>query len=889
MAYTEEDLEIAIGANNVGAAIEIQLQGIFNLVKRAGDSSKLQIACQNQAEDMVDLILAQPGIYLDYQNASGNSALHDAVRQNHPGIVTKLFKAGASLNLRTADRGETPLLMLLRMTIEKNQPQEEVEVKEKDGFKFMIKKDENIDDQLMQAIKASLAPDDMEQAIKNSLAGPEEEKPKVNYPLFDLLIDHPETDLTITSFDPREGGDLNLLDYLVDSKCEDHQLMEYLLTKLLNKKVNLDMVSTYQKMLASPSCDCGGAHHNNELGSIFYLEDFLRVGYLPDMEGQKFFFWIIKKIKDHPKREEILKLVNQYVDRTNLYQENPNPESCSILEVLLENLDLETIKKLHKETPLAVDRVCRQHGQTPLQHWLETLPPNPLSIPTFSEVYQLMIEGLGGKWPTTRPETDQERTQREANFKLIQEQLDDQLMILLTDTQTPDSSDPVRDFRRYLLEMAEYYQFDVKSEEMGNQFRAHLLNMGASAEQMDNLLSEFLRLIQELVIPHRGNFYPDQKSAGTRVYHWWKARLFQHPDNQPIFQFLVNHHRIGFDSHLTRAEKVIAIRMHVRPHLIKTLLLKLKQDNSDLIINQDEMITHEPIETIPDNDLVIMTNGVVWDQNNLIGYILHNTKGINKFDQHIPHESLRGQPIWSQRDFEQIFQVRADRHDDISSEYRRLVDYLNFSKYSKNFTAVEKESLRRFTSIFWARGGWWNLEIKKILSPDHLKEWEEVKNRISGSGMPSTSAELGHHLANLKARFLHLYRDFYDGLSKETKEAMVKLHSRLTENYSQLTIDGNECIMCYGQVLAKLLTKLDLDLNLCQPQILRENQEFESNEEGQDEIGSFDESEEYSEDSDGEYSKTPLSVMTSKDTYQEDYESELPHLLDHIPYDSYYN
>ena len=70
----------------------------------------LMMATQNGDEKMVDLLLAAPGINIDIQAPDGVTVLYVAAQENYPGIVGRLIRWGADVNLAPSE-GATPLYL----------------------------------------------------------------------------------------------------------------------------------------------------------------------------------------------------------------------------------------------------------------------------------------------------------------------------------------------------------------------------------------------------------------------------------------------------------------------------------------------------------------------------------------------------------------------------------------------------------------------------------------------------------------------------------------------------------------------------------------------------------------------------------------------------------
>ena len=80
-----------------------------NAVNERGNSLLMAAACHGR-ENVVKLLLAQPGIEVDFQNPLGFTALAAAGLKSHIGIMTLLIAAGANVDQGNC-RGQMALML----------------------------------------------------------------------------------------------------------------------------------------------------------------------------------------------------------------------------------------------------------------------------------------------------------------------------------------------------------------------------------------------------------------------------------------------------------------------------------------------------------------------------------------------------------------------------------------------------------------------------------------------------------------------------------------------------------------------------------------------------------------------------------------------------------
>jgi hypothetical protein len=373
------DLRDALESNNVESVMMIHVSGLLNMVSGNGEMSFLQSAVANQATDSVEYIVIQPDIDMNYQNASGNSALHIATATQNVKICDLLLKHGIDPNLRSAYNGETALYRQIRNALETGQ--------------------------------------------------------NINKDIFNMLINHPKFDISIMS--RYENGDqMNLLDLIVEailnkrpysSKAEksiltkkkddiysddelppleevsqlkvekvarpiikekdqekDQEILYYIgvIMEMYNKSgIKIELENVYKKIFESCS-NCGkiacfhdGRSNLRLENRIELLEIMFKINIVPEkIDDEILYTWVLGKIDqwNQNDRLKILETMNKvFVDRSKLYQERPESE-CSILEEILRNGDIDQINNSEKYD---YGRRCKKHKCTPFGRWLSELGP----------------------------------------------------------------------------------------------------------------------------------------------------------------------------------------------------------------------------------------------------------------------------------------------------------------------------------------------------------------------------------------------------------------------------------------------------------------------------------------------------------------------------------
>ena len=83
------------------------IDGSLNVADDDGETP-LYVACSNNHMEIVQLLLAAPGIDITAANIDGETPMYVACRRNHPEIVRQLLTTDSGLNAATVD-GRTHL------------------------------------------------------------------------------------------------------------------------------------------------------------------------------------------------------------------------------------------------------------------------------------------------------------------------------------------------------------------------------------------------------------------------------------------------------------------------------------------------------------------------------------------------------------------------------------------------------------------------------------------------------------------------------------------------------------------------------------------------------------------------------------------------------------
>lgn len=738
--FTINDLTDAISSNNVESMMMIHLGSLFNIVPKNGDASFLQRACSSRAFDVVEYILCQPDIDINYQNSAGRTALHDAVRQNNAKICAALLKYGADPNLRTADYGETPLFQTIRSAFESghkinkeifgmllNHPKIDITINARDekGNKVDL-----IDQCVMYMLKyeegVSHKSSSNEKTIKLEMT----QEKFSNSPLLQRRI--PIIDDDDDEFEAIPPGFLEETNPPpvqpeksdIDIEGYNNEFLDEIIKLYDSRGIMWDSEKIYRqifKSCESYGCGCGRMTcRNNDYRvtidkRVNMLKNMINRKMIPEsVDGVNLYMWVVDKIRKwgDDERYKILDEMNKvFTDRGKFYVETEEKQhKCSILEDILRNGDIDQLNSdpsILASKKFAFSRKCKTHKCTPLGRWLSEL----------TEVKDL------------------------------------------------------------------------------DKFRAILMAYGKASGK---------------VIRYYAN-----------DTNWWRLNIMEHEkkNSVEIFKILVG---LGFPipqlikkgtniTDANRSDHITSMRQinQIPFHLMKDAMLHQIGSNNitgeKLIINEVELIDQDPVDEIEASKFILMRNGVAWDINNLIDYVMYTTKGKNAYDAKTKIESLVGKPIWDYNDLVYMQGLNGHVSNDISRKVIQLVNYINSEQYRSVYTDEEVEEMRRFGSVFAQNGDWYNNEMKKLV-PE--KQWNTY---LSGRGGGITGME--DIIITLKARYLLFYKEFLAGLSKTKMETMELLNSNMSIGYQKSVITGGSCIVTFSSQLRTIVTKLGVDVN----------------------------------------------------------------------------
>lgn len=736
--FTINDLIDAISSNNVESMMMIHLGSLFNIVPKNGDSSFLQRACSNQAFDVVEYILCQPDIDINYQNSAGRTALHDAVRQNNAKICAALLKYGADPNLRTADYGETPLFQTIRSAFESgykinkdifgmllSHPKIDITINARDekGNKVDL-----IDQCVMYMLK-------YEEGVSNK-SNDKKKRSMSLQPISRLLQTLPEPTLDLSDEDEFEALPPGFLEETVKSNTKEqseqsdidiegynNEFLDEIIKLYDSRGIMWDSEKIYRqifKSCESYGCGCGRMTcRNNDYRvtiekRVNMLKNMINRKMIPEsIDGINLYMWVVDKIRKwgDDERYKILDEMNKvFTDRGKFYVETEEKQNkCSILEDILRNGDIDQLNSdssILASKKFAFSRKCKTHKCTPLGRWLSELT-EVKDLDKFRAI--LMAYG-------------------KASGKVIR-----------------------------------YYANDT------NWWRLNIMEQGKKNSV------EIFKILVGLGFP-----IPQLIKKGTNITDANRAEIITNMRqiNQIPYQLLKDAmlHQIGGNN--ITGEK--------------------------LIINEVELIDQDPVDEIEGDKFILMRNGVAWDINNLIDYVMYTTKGKNAYDAKTKIESLVGKPIWDMNDLVYMQGLNGHVSNGISNKVNQLVNYINSEQYRSVYTDEEVEEMRRFGSVFGEAGEWFMNEMKKLIPKSKWDAYAIGRSNTDG---------ISNIIITLKARYLLFYKEFLAGLSKTKTDTLMLLNQNMSMEYQKSVITGENCIMTFSSQLRTVVSKLGVDIN----------------------------------------------------------------------------
>lgn len=207
------------------------------------------------------------------------------------------------------------------------------------------------------------------------------------------------------------------------------------------------------------------------------------------------------------------------------------------------------------------------------------------------------------------------------------------------------------------------------------------------------------------------------------------------------------------------------------------------------IRNQVDLIHGDPIDQIDPDCFWISQGEVAWDLGDLKNYVIHITKGINRYDSQLP--IVGGEKIWKSDDLHDLSKYK---------EGKLLTDYLAIGHLVNQLTSQQIQIIDETASIFWAKGPIWESTIKKVLNKDEFQIWNSHKQYRTSQEMPHLPDSISSKLTALKQEALFKYTYEYASYSEETKDAISKIsNGYLDQDHLEAVIIGESCIMCFGE------------------------------------------------------------------------------------------
>jgi len=246
--------------------------------------------------------------------------------------------------------------------------------------------------------------------------------------------------------------------------------------------------------------------------------------------------------------------------------------------------------------------------------------------------------------------------------------------------------------------------------------------------------------------------------------------------------------------------------------LRKTICIHLKLNKNNL-----ELVSHSSINDIPDDLFILLENGIFWNVENLVSYIITTVHGVNNYDQNAKSFDpvLVGQ-IFTKDDLTQIFKFNIHG--------QKLKTFINMLNVDHDIDSKFMNLIHNVGSILWCRGSHFNQYLKQILTDDELRDWNSqwVQN-LSDDNMPSNmSVSVSKKIEFLKQTELSTLFNTYKDLSDSQKSAFNTIYVDQSNKPFDKRLDqvcrAQFCAMSFGAFLVETFNCYN-EYSLTKPQI----------------------------------------------------------------------
>ena len=216
--------------------------------------------------------------------------------------------------------------------------------------------------------------------------------------------------------------------------------------------------------------------------------------------------------------------------------------------------------------------------------------------------------------------------------------------------------------------------------------------------------------------------------------------------------------------------------------------------------NKVELISHLPVNTISNKLFILLDNGIVWNIENLVSYIIKVTNGINEYDSNakLIDPAFTGE-IFSPNDSEKIFSFQPFG--------QKLKNFLTVLQVNSNIDPQFINLIDKVGSILWSRGLHFEERLRNILTQTEYNLWHSSwKFGLRDDAMPSMPSSISTSIEIDKQLFLtDLYRA-YDKLNDAQKKAFSAIYVDKNKSFEKRldqVCRAQFCVMTFGSFLVK--------------------------------------------------------------------------------------
>tara|TARA_R100001163_G_C5068512_1_gene209057 strand:- start:3462 stop:6008 length:2547 start_codon:yes stop_codon:yes gene_type:complete len=322
---------------------------------------------------------------------------------------------------------------------------------------------------------------------------------------------------------------------------------------------------------------------------------------------------------------------------------------------------------------------------------------------------------------------------------------------------------------------------------------------------MDYLMKISIRNIEDSKIMEKLNYI---KSIISELKYLVKSKLFSRMPGSAKDYWFTGKNSLNCEQ-IIEGNPIKLMTEFSRKHW-KELCLRL-----GLNANKVELVTGESIENIEADNFIIFSNRIVWDVENLKGYLKHITIGLNRYDNNAKLvDPLFDGVIFEKNDLNFMRMYRKFGYDEEGRFNTSIIlNMIDVSNFVKNIDKEDVEFIKKVQSILAAKGKPFHDSLSAELTPKQISMWLPWlhKKKYTDSMPIGLPHNIDRMIEKIKQEALFELAMWWSNLAQIQKNIWQKIG--LDKNKLERTILGDNgyddtCVMLLSYHLGTVLIKI---------------------------------------------------------------------------------